>query len=196
MPSDKQPHVPPRHDPACHADGTPDSALELDTLSPGTVDPSSSREHAVAPRLSHATTAARSNFSLSRFWNEHIELSVELKVCRDHLALERTFLAYLRTSSQLALLGVSVAQLFTLQSFDAGTDFPLIGKCLATACYASAIWTLLAGAYHAWRFQKALMHNRAVSGGLGLNSIAAVVLVLTIVFFGLHLAIDTTSIGV
>ncbi|KAF8915372.1 hypothetical protein CPB85DRAFT_425512 [Mucidula mucida] len=41
-------------------------------------------------------------------------------VARDHLASERTFLAYVRTSLALASVGVGLVQLFSLEGRDSG----------------------------------------------------------------------------
>ncbi|KAF1985161.1 hypothetical protein K402DRAFT_313488, partial [Aulographum hederae CBS 113979] len=45
-----------------------------------------------------------------------IELENKGSVARDHLALERTFLAWLRTSLSFASIGVAVTQLFRLNT--------------------------------------------------------------------------------
>ncbi|PBK67389.1 hypothetical protein ARMSODRAFT_306768 [Armillaria solidipes] len=41
-------------------------------------------------------------------------------VARDHLASERTFLAYIRTSLALASAGVALVQFFSISSIDSG----------------------------------------------------------------------------
>lgn len=83
-------------------------------------------------------------------------------------ALERTFLAYLRTSLALVNLGVIVAQLFQLQSsqspklvktyFDSGIPH-------AAACIAVATIVLILGAFRAWRQQNAMLRGKVHSGG-------------------------------
>ncbi|EPS25239.1 hypothetical protein PDE_00172 [Penicillium oxalicum 114-2] len=58
----------------------------------------------------------RSRFS--RFFDKYGSLELENKgsVARDHLALERTFLAWLRTSLAFASIGIAVTQLFRLNT--------------------------------------------------------------------------------
>ncbi|KAI0022245.1 hypothetical protein F4780DRAFT_210358 [Xylariomycetidae sp. FL0641] len=51
---------------------------------------------------------------LSDMWS--IELENKGSVARDHLALERTFLAWLRTSLSFASIGIAVTQLFRLNT--------------------------------------------------------------------------------
>ncbi|KAI1332534.1 hypothetical protein F5Y16DRAFT_358035 [Xylariaceae sp. FL0255] len=51
---------------------------------------------------------------LSGIWS--IELENKGSVARDHLALERTFLAWLRTSLAFASIGIAVTQLFRLNT--------------------------------------------------------------------------------
>ncbi|KAF2217411.1 hypothetical protein CERZMDRAFT_12151, partial [Cercospora zeae-maydis SCOH1-5] len=52
---------------------------------------------------------------LQKFWRHNVQLTVPHVDCRDHLANERTFLGYLRTSVSLSMTGVVVAQLWRLQ---------------------------------------------------------------------------------
>jgi len=95
------------------------------------------------------------------------------------LAVERTFLGYLRTSQALSMFGVVVAQLFTLQSAASsnGTlSYSVVGKPLAAACQGVAIYILLLGVYRWWRQQKTMVRGKVLVGGFELNLIALGVL--------------------
>ena len=49
------------------------------------------------------------------WWHTHVQASVQLRACRDHLANERTFLAHLRTSNAVAQFGILVVMVFRLK---------------------------------------------------------------------------------
>ncbi|KAF8865402.1 hypothetical protein BDZ45DRAFT_580536 [Acephala macrosclerotiorum] len=55
-------------------------------------------------------------YAVKRAWGHQISIIVDHDTCRDHLALERTFLGYLRTSLALSMIGITVAQLLQAHS--------------------------------------------------------------------------------
>ncbi|KAK4246846.1 hypothetical protein C7999DRAFT_32719 [Corynascus novoguineensis] len=79
-----------------------------------------------------------------------IELENKGSVARDHLALERTFLAWLRTSLAFASIGIAITQLFRLNTSPAedpkqAETLRHLGKPLGTAFLAVSILVLLLG---------------------------------------------------
>ncbi|KAI0601443.1 hypothetical protein F4775DRAFT_450469 [Biscogniauxia sp. FL1348] len=147
---------------------TPSQGIEMISLPACAIGPSVHADH--QEDRSIQSSRPRSPHIL-RLWREHITVTVDRKDSRDHLALERTFLGYMRTSTLLALTGVVVAQLTLLQQRDTGFGYSLVGRPLSIFCYASAIWTVLSGAFRAWRYQHALVQGKALSGGLEIGSL-------------------------
>ncbi|KAF5518817.1 hypothetical protein CGCA056_v009764 [Colletotrichum aenigma] len=138
----------------------------------------------------HEPISPKKQSFVRRFWSEQISVVVDFDSCRDHLALERTFLAYLRTGVATAILGTIVAQLFALQQADLGFGYAMLGKPLATVCYGLSICTTLLGACRAWRLQKAMLRGKAIAGGFEVTSLAVGFLALVLIFFGLLIALD------
>ncbi|KAF1918361.1 hypothetical protein BDU57DRAFT_446133 [Ampelomyces quisqualis] len=75
-------------------------------------DPQRSTEHEVAALEQQDQSRWRA------FWDKYgsVELENKGSVARDHLALERTFLAWLRTSLSFASIGIAITQLFRLNT--------------------------------------------------------------------------------
>jgi len=129
---------------------------------------------------------------LKSFWSKHVVLTVSQSQTLDHGALERTFLAYIRTSLAFSFFGVLVAQMFTLQNKlnpdpNAKFGFHTIGIPLSCVCHGFAILTPIMGAYRFWRQQSALTRGKVYSGGWELivvgvfaGGIAGVIFVLVI----------------
>ncbi|XP_014562428.1 hypothetical protein COCVIDRAFT_32893 [Bipolaris victoriae FI3] len=75
------------------------------------------------PRATTAESAAAATMRREKgwwagFWEKYgsVELDNKGSVARDHLALERTFLAWLRTSLSFASIGIAITQLFRLNT--------------------------------------------------------------------------------
>ncbi|EKV05125.1 hypothetical protein PDIG_38240 [Penicillium digitatum PHI26] len=128
---------------------------------------------------------------ICRFWTRHVIITVPQKSNRDHFgtlfsgyavrelidttkALERTFLAYVRTSTVIAMQGVLVAQLLRLQRPSEKVDrlsFHEVGIPLSVACHFVAVFVALTGAFRFWRQQNAIARGKVYAGGWELNSV-------------------------
>ncbi|KAJ8066153.1 hypothetical protein OCU04_005244 [Sclerotinia nivalis] len=153
-----------------------------------------SSSHALGPGSTAPTGFfGRLTYDVSKFWRHQISVTVDHVACRDHLAVERTFLAYLRTSLALSMLGVSVAQLFRLQHSPTPNPllgFFVLGKPLACICQVAAITTLLIGIIRSWRHQNAIVRGKALSGGFEVIIIGAGFFFIFLAFLILLIAVD------
>ncbi|KAB8304180.1 hypothetical protein EYC80_003599 [Monilinia laxa] len=156
-----------------------------------------SSSHALGPGSTAPTGfIGQFTYSISKFWKHQISVTVDHVTCRDHLALERTFLAYLRTSLTLSMLGVSIAQLFRLQHSPTPNrliGFFVLGKPLACICQVAAITTLLIGAIRSWRHQNAIVRGKALLGGFDVIVIGAGLFCIFLTFLMLLIAVDATK---
>ncbi|KAI9047633.1 hypothetical protein LZ554_008344 [Drepanopeziza brunnea f. sp. 'monogermtubi'] len=139
----------------------------------------------------------RFNYALHNFWRRQISIDVEHGACRDHLALERTFLGYLRTSLALSMLGVIVAQLYSRLQHTPTPNlrfgFFVLGKPLSIICQGSAIYTLLLGAFRIWRIQNAIIRGKAITGGFEIVALAAGFLAILFIFTVLVIAVSVSK---
>ncbi|KAJ5683624.1 hypothetical protein N7462_006789, partial [Penicillium macrosclerotiorum] len=138
--------------------------------------------------------------SVARFWTQHVTRTVAHKKNRDHFALERTFLAYIRTSVVVAMQGVVIAQLFRLQESGDRLKFYEAGIPLSVTCHCVAILVALIGAFRFWRQQNAIVLGNVHAGGWELNAVGlllfAIVLVTLILSIAIIVEIDTSSASV
>lgn len=94
------------------------------------------------------------------------------------IALERTFLGYLRTSLALSIVAVIIAQLFRLEHNvkpNKTFGFYVLSIPLSCACIGAAMVILLFGAYRFWRQQNAILRGKVHAGGWEVNAIAVTV---------------------
>lgn len=113
--------------------------------------------------------ASRSKMQSVLYWwlhNIDVKLSYDLAGSstkddpRDHLALERTFLAYIRTSNAFVLLGVVIVQLFILADANRTT-----GLVLSVSVFAIAIAMAMLACTRFFYQQKLLLRGRTTAGG-------------------------------
>ncbi|KAB8237384.1 hypothetical protein ETB97_001402 [Aspergillus alliaceus] len=106
-----------------------------------------------------------------------LELENKGSVARDHLALERTFLAWLRTSLAFASIGIAITQLFRLNSSSGSTS---------TAEYSSqALPPLLSPPFYdptAIRVTATSQRLRSIGKPLGTTFIGVAIVILLIGF--------------
>ncbi|KAJ0421318.1 hypothetical protein BJY00DRAFT_312229 [Aspergillus carlsbadensis] len=131
---------------------------------------------------------------IQRFWMRNVSLTVPQKKNRDYFALERTFLAYIRTSVILAMQGVLIAQLFRLQSANStkGLGYHEVGVPLSIACHCAAMLTAILGALRFWKQQSAIALGTVYAGGWELNCIGLLTTAITIVTFILSILVAVT----
>ena len=79
---------------------------------------------------------------------------------RDYLALERSYLGWLRTSTSIVSFGIIIAQLFILKHVD-----PTKGSALGALFSILGIVTCLLGCIRYFRLQKKLTFGRIETGG-------------------------------
>ncbi|KAL2431364.1 hypothetical protein ABEF95_007110 [Exophiala dermatitidis] len=100
------------------ADGNSDRRYQTADVSSASSSrpPTASRDREHEP--TSATKKEQKDSWLKRFAEKYGSVSLENKgsVARDHLALERTFLAWLRTSLAFASIGIAITQLFRLNT--------------------------------------------------------------------------------
>ncbi|EME79230.1 uncharacterized protein MYCFIDRAFT_143425 [Pseudocercospora fijiensis CIRAD86] len=155
----------PEPEPAYIPDGIPDDEREAQELHQVASEP---RER-ISRILSPGTTAQESWFGpVKNFWRHHVRIDVPHVDCRDHLANERTFLGYLRTSVALSMLGTMIAQLYRLQHSPKPNPvfgYFVLGKPISAILQCMALCMLLLGAIRYFRQQAAMARGRVYAGG-------------------------------
>ncbi|KAI4245000.1 MAG: hypothetical protein LQ352_006656 [Teloschistes flavicans] len=149
------------------------SAIELDELTPETrVEHtiSTSPRHEVVEANSVGGKASSSFREVRKWWLSNIcptithdpnrDPSLHNRDARDYLALERTYLAHIRTANALTSLGVLLLQLFRLKKVNSG-----VGLALGVLTASAGIIMVLIGAYRFFFQQQNLLRGEIVVGG-------------------------------
>ncbi|KAL1682520.1 hypothetical protein EV122DRAFT_249331 [Schizophyllum commune] len=114
-----------RPGPPRFVDGAPTQAsAPTSTSTTPTAAPAPSLPSRLSSRLKRAYTPLKSTADRIAFALPAVTLTLENSgsVARDHLASERTFLAYTRTSLVIASTGVALVQLFTISAETRASD--------------------------------------------------------------------------
>ena len=141
-----------------------DASTEVSEASTGE-NLSTYTSHRVQLRL---RTRAKWYDGLVKQWEKHIHIKVPVEKRRDHLALERTYLGYMRTSLALSMVGVIIAQLFRLQSSElpgGEIGYFVLGVPLAACFIGGSIVVVLLGYVRFWRQQTAMARGKVWAGG-------------------------------
>ena len=116
------------------------------------------------------------------WWSHNVRFNLEQDALggdpRDYLALERTFLAWFRTSLALISLGVIVTQLFVLKDVD-----PKRGKILGATLSGGGTIILLLGCLRYFEQQRLLTKGKALSGGWHHQLLILVLLLILMTLF-------------
>ncbi|KAK5131305.1 hypothetical protein LTR08_001144 [Meristemomyces frigidus] len=130
---------------------------------------------------------------VKKLWMHHIRISVPHVDCRDHLANERTYLGYLRTSVALSIIGITVAQLYRLQHVaqpNSVFGYFVLSKPIAAIFQLSALGMSVLGAIRFYRQQSAMAVGKVHSGGWEILFISVYMFGLLLAMFAVHVGID------
>jgi len=129
---------------------------------------------------------------LVNFWHREISIKLDAQSRRDHLALERTYMGYMRTSVALSTTGIVVAQLFRLQhSYNPNLEFGFFvtGIPLAACFIFLAIIVQVIGFIRFWRQQKAMIRGKVLAGGWEINVVMGGSMLLCIALFAIVIGV-------
>ncbi|KAK0515731.1 hypothetical protein JMJ35_001765 [Cladonia borealis] len=157
------------------------------------------RKTGPGPKTSETATGEEDESPAGGWWKDLVEKygSIELdnkgSAARDHLALERTFLAWLRTSLAFASIGIAITQLFRLNTTinerdglvpanpDGTYRLRQVGKPLGATFLGIAIVVLLVGGRRYFESQYWIIRGKfpASRGSIFLVTFIAMALIIT-----------------
>ncbi|KAF9046491.1 hypothetical protein BJ165DRAFT_1527579 [Panaeolus papilionaceus] len=121
--------------------------------------------------------------------NVSLRLENSGSVARDHLASERTFLAYMRTSLAIASSGVALVQLFATSSIasDASNHLGNFIRPLGASTVVVGLMVLFIGVVRYFTVQQALIKGQFPAARIATGFIAFAISVLVTITFGIML---------
>ncbi|RFU26317.1 hypothetical protein B7463_g10023, partial [Scytalidium lignicola] len=127
-----------------------------------------------------------------------VELENKGSVARDHLALERTFLAWLRTSLAFASIGIAITQLFRLNTTtacpsDQYKHLRQMGKPLGATFVGISILVLIIGFHRYFEGQHWIIKGKFPASRASIAMVAGVTFALMITSLVVVLAVDPSS---
>ncbi|RPD56196.1 hypothetical protein L226DRAFT_464529 [Lentinus tigrinus ALCF2SS1-7] len=118
-----------------------------------------------------------------REWGLLLTLENAGSVARDHLASERTFLAYARTSLTISSTGVALVQLFTLSARATDGHVEKFARPLGAVMIGLGIYTLSVGVLRYFLVQDALMRGVYPVARIGPTMLAGILVIVVVVVF-------------
>ncbi|QPG77169.1 hypothetical protein FOA43_004575 [Brettanomyces nanus] len=105
-------------------------------------------------------------------------------VARDHLASERTFLAWLRTSISLSSIGIGLTQLLKIGEKDSnGDQLVKVGKIMGMCFIAVSTLTLCIGGFRYFAVQELLLEKKFPASVTGIVTVVVFAMILSISTF-------------
>ncbi|KAF7799443.1 hypothetical protein EIP86_010678 [Pleurotus ostreatoroseus] len=124
-------------------------------------------------------------------YNPTLTLENSGSVARDHLASERTFLAYVRTSLTIASTGVALVQLFTISAATSNKAIQKYSKPLGAIVIILGLCTLLFGAVRYFTIQNALLSGNYPVARVSTIMLALILGAIIVVVFGIIVGVRT-----
>ncbi|EIN12482.1 hypothetical protein PUNSTDRAFT_61368 [Punctularia strigosozonata HHB-11173 SS5] len=113
-------------------------------------------------------------------------------VARDHLAGERTFLAYVRTSIAITSMGVALVQLFKL-STEPSTAAHRYARPLGAVIVVVGLMTLLIGIVRYFSTQRTLLEGKFPAARYTITFISLTLGAVTCVVFGILVGVASAT---